>query len=134
MKSTLNHLQINIDFKNLSFYKELMSFLGWSIIIEADEVVGYTSGAQCDVWYFRTDNAEEANSDRRGVSHIGFEVEHQLDVDEVTEFLSKYVIKPLYDTPRHRPEFSEAPKTYYQVMFETPDKVLMEVLYLGEKE
>ena len=43
-------------------------------------------------------------------------------------------VQPLFDTPRHRPEFRDDPKeTYYQVMFESPDKVLFEVVYSGLK-
>ncbi len=38
-------------------------------------------------------------------------------------------------TPRHRPEFSQGPdQTYYQVMFESPDRVLFEVVYTGPKQ
>jgi hypothetical protein len=38
----------------------------------------------------------------------------------------------LFDTPRHRPDFSQSPDhTYYQIMFESPDRILFEVVYTG---
>jgi len=40
----------------------------------------------------------------------------------------------LFETPRHRPEFAQSPEqTYYQIMFETPDRILLEVVYIGVK-
>ncbi len=34
--------------------------------------------------------------------------------------------------PHHRPEFAMNEKyTYYQVMFETPDRILFEIVYMG---
>ena len=35
----------------------------------------------------------------------------------------------LFETPRHRAEFTNSPEqTYYQVMFETPDRILVEIV------
>ena len=44
-------------------------------------------------------------------------------------------VAPLVEiTPRHRPEFSASEHdTYYQIMFESPDRVLFEVVYEGPK-
>ncbi len=40
----------------------------------------------------------------------------------------------LFGTPKHRVEFADSPKeTYYQIMFESPDKILFEIVYKGEK-
>ena len=40
----------------------------------------------------------------------------------------------LFETPRHRPEFArDEQSTYYQVMFETPDRLLLEIVYIGPK-
>lgn len=40
----------------------------------------------------------------------------------------------IFDTPRHRPEFaSNESETYYQIIFETPDKVQVEIVYIGAK-
>ena len=56
------------------------------------------------------------------------------DVDETVEFLRNLGVTLLFDTPRHRPEFAGGEdQTYYQVMFETPDRILLEVVYIGPK-
>ncbi len=133
MKSFLYHLQINIDFANISFYKDLMSFLGWGIIFEEDAVVGFKSETNGDIWFLKAPNLKESSSDDLGVSHVALRVEEQKDIDEVVSFLRKNNVKPLHDTPRHRPEFSSEGQTYYQIMFESPDKVLFEIVYIGSK-
>jgi hypothetical protein len=48
-------------------------------------------------------------------------------------WLKESGIPHLFETPRHRPEFSEGDNTYYQVMFESPDRILFEVVYTGPK-
>ena len=49
-------------------------------------------------------------------------------------FLKRKGVAALFGTPRHRPEFAEGPgETYYQVMFASPDNVLLEVVYIGTK-
>ena len=79
------------------------------------------------------------------LTFLGWKVLHQSDnmlgcgyltddVDEAVTFLLAKNIPALFDTPRHRPEFSIGPDdTYYQVMFETPDKILIEIVYIGPK-
>lgn len=134
MKSHLYHLQINIDFKNVSFYKSLMEFIGWKVIFEEKNVVGYRSGTSGDVWFVKTGKNKTVDYDAKGVNHISFRVDKITDVDKVKDHLEKNKVKMLFDTPRHRPEFSSSEKeTYYQIMFESPDKILFEVVYIGPK-
>lgn len=41
----------------------------------------------------------------------------------------------LFGTPQHRPDFAaDDAHTYYQVMFASPDRILLEVVYTGPKE
>jgi hypothetical protein len=55
-------------------------------------------------------------------------------VDTVAAFLRRKNVPALFGTPRHRPEFAEGEgQTYYQVMFTSPDHVLLEVVYIGPK-
>lgn len=135
MKSTFYHLQINIDFANVSFYKNLMSTLGWTGIFEDKDVVGFTSGSSGDLWFLESDSKETADYDARGVNHVAIKVEKSEDVDEIVTFLKDQNISMLFDTPKHRAEFaSSEDQTYYQVMFESPDKVLFEIVYVGAKK
>jgi hypothetical protein len=66
------------------------------------------------------------------MNHLGISVAAQADVDAAVEFLQQRKIASLFETPRHRPEFSAgSDQTYYQVMFESPDRILFEVVYTG---
>ncbi|MDO9120413.1 MAG: hypothetical protein Q7U31_01420, partial [Anaerolineaceae bacterium] len=69
-----------------------------------------------------------------GMNHLGVSVEKQSDVDETVEYLKAKGVTALFETPRHRSEFSGEGSTYYQVMFESPDKILFEVVYTGPKQ
>jgi hypothetical protein len=134
MKSSFYHIQINIDFKNFAFYKELFSFLGWSVIFEMDALAGFKSKKNGDIWFIDAQKKELSDFDKMGMNHLSLRVEKQEDIDEVVNFLKEKKISALFDTPRHRPEFnSEKGQTYYQVMFKTVDNILFEVVYIGLK-
>ncbi len=134
MKSNLEHLQVNVDAKNLGFYKDLFGFLGWKTLYEDAEVIGFGCESGSSLWFCPGLKDLANDYDGRGMNHLGISVEKQSEVDQAVEYLQQHNIKPLFDTPRHRPEFSKPGSTYYQVMFETPDKLLFEVVYTGPKE
>ena len=134
MKSNLGHLQINIDVKNLDFYKELFGFLGWKKLYEDENMTGLEGNNGASLWFCSGLKDLCNDYDGRGMNHLGISVERQSNVDEAVEYLKKHNIQPLFETPRHRPDFSGPGSTYYQVMFETPDKLLLEIVYTGPKE
>ncbi len=135
MKSQLGHLQVNINSRNLGFYKELFSFLDWSVLYSDENMLGVGDKNGTSLWF--TTPLKEANNnyDGLGMNHLAIAVEKQAEVDQVVSYLKEKTVATLFDTPRHRPEFCGSPqKTYYQVMFESPDKILFEVVYTGLKE
>lgn len=135
MKSYFYHIQVNISFKNLSFYKDLMSFLGWTIIFEKTDTIGFKSDRNGDLWFVNNSTQETNDYDKKGMNHLSLRVEKQTNVDEVTNFLKERHIQALFGTPRHRPEFTDkSSETYYQVMFNSPDNILFEVVYVGTKQ
>ena len=134
MKSSFYHVQLNIDFSNLTFYKELFSFLGWSIIFEVNDVIGYNSKKDGDLWFVKNTSGKRQDYDAIGVNHLSIRVEFQQDIDAIATYLRKKHIQHLFETPRHRPEFSSEGNTYYQVMFTSPDNILFEIVYIGPKE
>ena len=118
MNSHFYHIQINIDFQNISFYKSMMEFMGWSVIFEGEDVCGYKSGTNGDLWFVKADHNQTTDYDAKGVNHISLRVEKMADIFEMKKYLEKNGIKTLFDTPRHRPEFaSTEDQTYYQIMF-----------------
>ena len=108
--------------------------MGWSTIFEMDEVVGYKSGTNGDVWFVKTENKKVQDYDGIGLNHMAFSVDSVKDVDTIKDYLETKQVTMLFDTPKHRPEFASSPKeTYYQIMFKSPDNILFEVVYVGKK-
>lgn len=135
MKSSFYHMQVNVDFdKNHGFYKELMEFLGWEIIFETKGMVGFKSGQNGDIWFIDSKKKEIMDYDMIGVNHVAIKVDTQENLDKCIKFLESKGIKGIFDTPKHRPEFVHSPdETYYQIIFETPDKAQFELVYAGKK-
>jgi catechol 2,3-dioxygenase-like lactoylglutathione lyase family enzyme len=130
----LGHMQFNVRNENLPFYRDLLTFLGWDLIGEWPGMIGLGSLADQSLW-FRGQVKEVANDyDGPGLNHLAFAAASIADVDEAVAWLQTHGVAALFETPRHRPEFSaDEQSTYYQVMFETPDRILIEIVYIGPK-
>jgi hypothetical protein len=134
MKSNASHVQINVNPVNMPFYKDLMNFLGWTVIYEDPNALGVEDEHKVSLWYMSPLKEGCNDYDQMGMNHLGISVPTQSDVDAMVGFLKDHQIPSLFDTPRHRPDFSSGPdQTYYQVMFESPDHILYEVVYTGPK-
>lgn len=132
IKSTVGHLQINVSAENLPFYKDLMVFLGWSILHEDPRMLGVGDANGASLWFDGALKPVVNDYDGPGMNHIGIAVTEQQDVDLAVTYLKEHNVAALFETPRHRPEFSAgSDQTYYQVMFESPDRVLFEIVYTG---
>ena len=130
--SRVGHIQFNVAAPNMSFYKDLLEFLGWHTLYEDEGILGMEDEQGASLWIAGGAKPVSNDYDGPGMNHLALAVPAQSDVDETVTYLQQRGIPALFDTPRHRPEFSPAPeKTYYQVMFESPDRILLEVVYLG---
>jgi catechol 2,3-dioxygenase-like lactoylglutathione lyase family enzyme len=135
IKSHIGHIQFMVNSQNIPFYKELLTFLGWSVWYEDKGTLGVGIESGTSIWFSEKTKNVSNDYDSVGMNHLGLVVDSQKDVDDTVAFLQSHKINALFDTPRHRPEFSpDREKTYYQVMFETPDRLLFEVVYTGAKE
>jgi len=134
MKSNLGHLQINVRPENLGFYRNLLEFLGWTLLFEEGEFFGMGCENGASLWFGAGIKDLDNDYDGRGMNHLAFSVDSQGEVDQAGDYLKKNNVAALFETPRHRPEFSSPGNTYYQVMFESPDKILFEVVYIGSKQ
>jgi catechol 2,3-dioxygenase-like lactoylglutathione lyase family enzyme len=134
MQTGLAHIQFNVGGGNRGFYRELFAFLGWATLYDAPEILGLAGKNGESFWFGEYANEAKNDYDGAGVNHIGIGAESQADVDAVVEYLRDRGVELLFETPRHRPEFSGGEgQTYYQVMFESPDRILFEVVYTGPK-
>jgi len=132
MKTKIGHLQINIDPKNLAFYQDLFKFLDWQVLYQDENMLGVGDENGCGLWFVK--GLKEATNDYDGIgmNHLAIAAASQTQVDEAIAYLKEHAIESLFNTPCHRPEFSDGPdQTYYQVMFASPDHILFEVVYTG---
>ena len=135
MKNKLGHLQININIKNMQFYKDLFTFLNWAIIYSDENTLGVEDKNKASLWFTSPLKEVKNDYDGIGMNHLAISVDEQAEVDQAVAYLKEKSIPALFDTPRHRPEFSgSSTETYYQVMFESPDKILFEIVYTGPKQ
>ncbi len=134
MDTRFEHIQVNIAAANIAFYRQLFTFLEWPVIHDGDGVLGSAGKSSASIWFIGGAKDAWNDYDGPGVNHIGIPAGSQADVDAVAHYLNNLGVPALFETPRHRPEFaSSEADTYYQVMFESPDGVLFEVVYTGPK-
>lgn len=132
IQTKLGHLQFNVNPQNLPFYKDLFTFLGWPILEDSPTMLGVGKDVFNSLWLFGGANNHKNDYDGPGLNHLGLLVQRQDEVDQAVAYLRERGIPTLFDTPRHRPEFSfDADHTYYQVMFESPDRILFELVYMS---
>lgn len=136
MQTSLSHIQINVRPENMPFYRDLLTFLGWRPIYEHPIALGMAGKEGASLWFECGETKEVGNDyDGPGTNHIAIGTETSTDVDATVAYLRDHGVQPLFETPRHRPEFSNGgSRDYYQVMFESPDRILFEVVYTGPKE
>jgi catechol 2,3-dioxygenase-like lactoylglutathione lyase family enzyme len=135
INTRINHIEFNIDEQNLPFYSELLGFLGWTVWVDEPEMLIVGNAQNLSLGFNCPAKNHQNNYDGPGMNHLGLAVDSQAAVDEMVNYLRTKGIPPLFNTPRHRPEFADSPNdTYYQVMFETPDRILFEIVYIGSKE
>ena len=134
MRTQFGHIQFNVRPANLPFYRDLMAFLGWQTLYDGEGMLGVGDSNRASFWFVGQVREIDNDYDGPGMNHVAIATEAQSDVDTVATYLNEHDVEVLFETPRHRPDFSRSDEdTYYQVMFETPDHILVEVVYTGPK-
>lgn len=132
IQTKIGHIQFNIHPHNLPFYKDLFAFVGWRTLDEGPLILGVGSDERNSLWFNGIANESCNDYDGPGMNHLALHVQNQSQVDQMVEYMRERNIACLFDTPRHRPEWGmDSEHTYYQVMFESPDRILFEVVYMG---
>lgn len=134
MQSGLSHIQFNVRAANVPFYRDLFGFLGWQTLHEDAGMIGLAGKHGESFWFIGQVEDGSIDYDGPGVNHIAIGAESQGDVDSAAAYLRERGAELLFETPRHRPEFSGDGNTYYQIMFESPDGLLLEFVYTGPKQ
>jgi catechol 2,3-dioxygenase-like lactoylglutathione lyase family enzyme len=134
IQTTTGHVVFMINPDNAGFYKDLLTFLGWQPIYEGNGSVGMAGANSATLWFMGEAKPIQNDYDGPGMNHFAFSASTQADVDMAAQHLTEQGVALLFDTPRHRPEFSGEGSTYYQIMFESPDRILFEIVYMGPKD
>jgi catechol 2,3-dioxygenase-like lactoylglutathione lyase family enzyme len=131
----LSHLQVNVRQEHLPFYRDLFTFLQWQPIYSDEHGAAFNSEGDVSLWFMAVAKTVAHDVDGPGVNHIGLAAESQAAVDATVTYLGERGVPCLFETPRHRPDFSHSERdTYYQVMFASPDGILFEHVYIGPKQ
>lgn len=133
MQTKLGHILFSVAPEHLAFYRDLLQFLGWRIIYTDETMLGVADVNETSFWFGLHTKTGSNDYDNPGINHLAIHTTTQAEVDQVVGYLTDHGVPALFETPRHRPEFSSEGQTYYQVMFESPDRVLFEVVYTGPK-
>jgi catechol 2,3-dioxygenase-like lactoylglutathione lyase family enzyme len=134
MQTSFGHLVIGVDAANLPFYRDLFGLFGWHTIYDSQEMLGVSDSKNISLWFGSPLKHSANDYDGPGMNHFAISTATQEDVDAAAAYLRERDVELLFNTPRHRPEFSGSDdSTYYQIMFETPDRLLVEVVYIGAK-
>jgi catechol 2,3-dioxygenase-like lactoylglutathione lyase family enzyme len=133
MQSDIGHVVFSVDPANMAFYKDLLAFLGWQVLVDDPAMLGMSSKGGPSLWFGAATKQVRNDYDGPGMNHLALSVPDQADVDAAASYLKGKGVAHLFETPRHRHDFMPEPETYYQVMFESPDRILFEIVYTGPK-
>lgn len=134
MKTSIAHVQFIVDPANYPFYRELLGFLGWPATVSESNVLGVTGPHGETLWFCDEPSGARNDYDGTGMNHFAFGAESRQDVDTLAGYVRERGIQPLFGTPRARPDFASflpPGEPYYHLMFETPDRLLFELVHIG---
>jgi catechol 2,3-dioxygenase-like lactoylglutathione lyase family enzyme len=126
----VDHLVLSVgDFeKSKAFYGPLMTFLGFKILGEYPEMIGWTNG-MTRLWIAAADAEGRKHKYRKGdigFHHYAWQLRSRKDVDELQAFLEEQgteIVDPA----------GEYYDDYYAVFFLDPDGMKLEGMRWGEK-
>jgi catechol 2,3-dioxygenase-like lactoylglutathione lyase family enzyme len=126
----VDHISVRVsDFaRSRAFYSKLFSFLGFKVLDEYEDAIGWTNG-KTRYWIGAADAKGRKHRHRIGDvgwHHCGFELRSRRDVDELQAFLEKLgatIVDPA----------AEYYDDYYAVFFLDPDGLKLEGMKWGEK-
>lgn len=125
----IDHLSIRVSNfkKSKEFYGKLFNFLGFKILDEYEDAIGWTNG-NTRFWISSADSKAKKRKYRIGdigYHHYAFELRSRKDVDELYSFIKK-LGAVIVDPP------DEYYENYYAVFFLDPDGLKLEGMKYGK--
>ena len=125
----IDHLSIRISNfkKSKAFYSKLFVFLGFKVLDEFEDAIGWTNG-KTRFWISTADAKGKKRKYRIGdvgYHHYAFELRSRKDVDELHAFVKK-LGAVIVDPP------AEYYENYYAVFFLDPDGLKLEGMKYGK--
>jgi catechol 2,3-dioxygenase-like lactoylglutathione lyase family enzyme len=125
----IDHISIRVsDYeKSKAFYDKLLTFLGFKVLGEYGDQIGWTNG-KTRYWIGQADDEALAHKYRIGdvgLHHYAFELRSRKDVDDLQDFLKREGIT-IFDPA------AEYYDDYYAVFFLDPDGIKLEGMKWGE--
>jgi catechol 2,3-dioxygenase-like lactoylglutathione lyase family enzyme len=126
----VDHISLRVgDYqRSKAFYGKLMPFLGFHVLDEYPDTMGWTNG-KTRLWIGQADVAGKTHKHRIGdigLHHYAFELESRKDVDELQAFLKKLGAKIVDPAGEYYDD-------YYAVFFLDPDGLKLEGMKWGER-
>jgi catechol 2,3-dioxygenase-like lactoylglutathione lyase family enzyme len=126
----VDHLSVRVsDFaKSKVFYSKLFAFLGFKVLDEMADAIGWTNG-KARYWIGAADAQGKKHKYRLGdvgLHHIGFELRSRKDVDALEAFVTELGAKIVDPADEYYDD-------YYAVFFLDPDGLKLEGMKWGEK-
>lgn len=126
----IDHISVRVSdlARSRQFYARLFEFLGFKVLDEYDDAMGWTNG-KTRYWIGQADTQGRKHKHRIGdvgLHHYAFELRSRKDVDELQAFLKKLgavIVDPA----------GEYYDDYYAVFFLDPDGLKLEGMKWGEK-
>lgn len=126
----VDHLSLRVsDFAaSKAFYGQLMPFLGFEVLDEYDEAIGWTNG-RTRLWIGQSEPGRRKSHriGDVGFHHYAFELESRAAVDALEAFVRDELEARIVDPA------GEYYEDYYAVFFLDPDGLKLEGMKYGEK-
>jgi catechol 2,3-dioxygenase-like lactoylglutathione lyase family enzyme len=125
----IDHISVRVgDFKkSKKFYGDLFTFLGFKILDEYADAIGWTNG-KTRFWIGKADAAGRKQKHREGnigFHHYAFQLRSRRDVDALDAYLRQQKIKIVDPAGEYYPD-------YYAVFFRDPDGLKLEGMHYGK--